>query len=307
MLSILVPIFDFDVTRLIHELNDQALACKIPFEIICFDDGSKDEFKELNREISSLDSVSYTELESNIGRSKIRNLLAEKSNYDNLLFLDCDAKLPSKDFVKKYIIHIEDYHVVYGGRIYEDQMPSASEKYFRWYYGKKRESIGLSERIKSPYKSFMTNNFLIHKKAFLSIRLNEKIVGYGHEDTLFGIRLKENNVIIKHINNPVIHIGLEDFDEYIDKTKEGIKNLLFIGQFVNLGDTVRLYKYLKLVKRYKLEASILWFYRKYSVKLLNHLKKNSPSIIAFDILKLGIILELNKSGQFSSIESNSAS
>ena len=119
----------------------------------------------------------------------------------------------------------------------------------------------------------MTNNFLIRKQAFLSIRLNERIVGYGHEDTLFGIRLKENSVIVKHINNPVVHIGLEDFDEYFEKTLEGLKNLLFISHVASIKDTVRLYKYLDIVKKYKIERPVALMGKMLEKRILNNLGK----------------------------------
>ena len=167
MLSILIPVYNFNVVQLIKDLHKQSFDCNIEFEIICYDDASQVFYQNQNREISNLSNVVYKELDKNAGRSKIRNQLAEASQYDNLLFLDCDAALPDDSFIKKYIIHIENYHVVYGGRIYEAYPPLSKDKYFRWFYGKKRESLSVAHRLRNPFKSFMTNNFLIHKKEFL--------------------------------------------------------------------------------------------------------------------------------------------
>lgn len=297
MLSILIPIYNFNVTDLVSDLHEQAERCNINFEILCFDDCSDLIYQGQNKAIGDLQYVTYEELEVNYGRSKIRNLLAERSKYDNLLFLDCDSALPSREFVKKYIIHIENYNVVYGGRIYEEFPPLPKAKYFRWLYGKKRESITVDRRINAPYKSFMTNNFLIQKKAFLSIRLNESIIGYGHEDTLFGIRLRENSVIIKHINNPVVHVGLEDFEEYMQKTHEGLKNLVFIGHVVEIRDSVRLYKYLKLVNRYGLSSMVLWWTSMLNKRILANLSGSRPIMVLFDLYKLGVIIRLYREDQ----------
>ncbi len=304
MLSILIPIYDFNVSALVEDLHAQSLGCKINFEILCFDDASSDFYRKQNKGISKLLNVTYKELELNIGRSKIRNQLAEESIYDNLLFLDCDASLPSNEFIKKYIIHIEDYHVVYGGRIYEEFPPLSKQKYFRWYYGKKRESFGVDIRETHTYKSFMTNNFLIRKKAYLSIRLNESIVGYGHEDTLFGIRLKENKVLVKHINNPVVHIGLEDFDEYFEKTLEGLKNLLFISKVVEMHDTVRLYKYLTLVKRYKFEKLVILVGNVFEKRILRNLKGTRPILLLFDLYKIAHLSALDSKRLESPLQQN---
>jgi predicted glycosyltransferase involved in capsule biosynthesis len=140
----------------------------------------------------------------------------------------------------------------------------------------------------------MTNNFLIHKKVFLSIRLNENIVGYGHEDTMFGIRLKENSVMIKHINNPVVHIGLEDFDEYIEKTLEGLRNLLFISNVVNIDDTVRLYRFLSIAKKYKIDGLIERLERLLEERIIKNLKSNRPILKGFDLFKVGRLIALEK-------------
>ena len=296
MLSILIPIYNFNVVQLVKDLHFQSSQTGTPFEILCFDDDSQVFYKEQNRELKDLPGVTYRELQSNIGRSKIRNQLAEASQYDNLLFLDCDSALPNDDFVKKYIIHIENYHVVYGGRIYDQYPPLTKDKYFRWYYGRKRESTNVDFRLRNPYKSFMTNNFLIHKKAFLSIRLNENIQGYGHEDTMFGIRLKENSVAIKHINNPVVHIGLEDFEEYMEKTTEGLKNLLFISGFVDLTNTVRLYRFLTLTKKYRIYNLVDNVEKGLERIILRNLQGNRPILRGFDLFKLGRLIRMEKEG-----------
>lgn len=294
MLSILIPIYNFNVVELVEDLHRQSERCKIEFEIICFDDGSREEYLLTNRTMKELPHVVYKEIRKNIGRSKIRNRLAEASRYDNLLFLDCDSRLPSKDFIKKYIIHIENYNVVYGGRIYESSPPLEQSKYFRWYYGIKRESVSTKKRKLLPYKSFMTNNFLIRKKAFLSIRLNEKITGYGHEDTMFGIRLKENDVHIEHINNPVMHIGLEDFDEFMDKTHQGLRNLLFISKVVDITESVRIYRHLKRLKSLQLTGAVVYLHNLISRRIVKNLKSNRPLLLFFDLYKIKRLIELDR-------------
>jgi cellulose synthase/poly-beta-1,6-N-acetylglucosamine synthase-like glycosyltransferase len=295
MLSILIPIYNFKVVELITDLQVQALKCKIAFEILCFDDGSSPPFLAQNAPIGDLEHVVYRQMHKNIGRSKIRNRLAEASRYDNLLFLDCDSKLSSKDFIKKYIIHIENYNVVYGGRTYENEAPKEVQKFFRWYYGIKRESIPTKKRKLTPYKSFMTNNFLIRKKAFLSIRLNEKIIGYGHEDTLFGIRLKENDVHIEHISNPVVHIGLEDFDEFLDKTHQGLKNILFIARVVDIKESVRIYRFLDKLKSLHLTGLVVVFYNLLKSRIVKNLRSNRPALLYFDLYKMRYLIELDES------------
>ena len=85
MLSILIPSYNFEISKLIADLNKQATELQIKFEIVVIDDASNSYFRSKNSNIRKHDSVKYFELSENIGRSKIRNKLAEMANYQNLL------------------------------------------------------------------------------------------------------------------------------------------------------------------------------------------------------------------------------
>ena len=100
MLSILIPVYNYDIFKFVSKLHYQCKAEKIKFEIIIIEDGSVNTFK--NQELQKLDSVNYIKQEKNIGRAKIRNLLAEKAKYNNLLFIDCDSDIYD-NYIKKYI------------------------------------------------------------------------------------------------------------------------------------------------------------------------------------------------------------
>lgn len=295
MLSILIPTYNFNVIDFVTDLSQQAKTCGIDFEILCFDDSSDEEFKLKNQSLKKFTNVTYIELPQNIGRSKIRNLLATEAKLEYLLFLDCDSKTNSSQFIANYLKHAKPNTVVYGGRNYESKPPKEKNLFFRWWYGINRETISVAERERNPYHSFMTNNFLIPKTLFLSIQLDEKLVGYGHEDTLFGIELKKKNIVIHHINNPLCHIGLESVDEYLQKTKEGIKNL---HQLINSGKvdkTVKLYRFYNLAKKVGLETKILSYYNKNKNKLEEKFKKDKPNLKWFDLYKLGYLISLTKS------------
>ena len=87
MLSILIPVYNFSVVELVTKLHQQALALeKVNFEVIILDDGSTDDFKQTNRAIKHLPHVQYAELTENVGRSAIRNLLAQRARGRLLTF-----------------------------------------------------------------------------------------------------------------------------------------------------------------------------------------------------------------------------
>ncbi|MBI2281376.1 MAG: glycosyltransferase [Bacteroidetes bacterium] len=294
MLSILIPIYNFDVVDFVTDLSQQATTCGIDYEILCYDDSSTEEFKVKNRQITTIQGVVYNELPQNVGRSKIRNLLAENAKYDYLLFLDCDSKTNTSAFIKNYISSAKPNTVVYGGRNYDVKSPQEKETHFRWWYGVNRETISVTERVKQPYHSFMTNNFLIPKSLFLSIKLDETLQGYGHEDTLLGIALKTKQIPILHINNPLCHIGLESVDEFLQKTREGIQNLVLLIQSEQVDNSIKLYRYYGLVRKIGVENKVLEYYIKNKIKIEQKLKGEKPNLRWFDIYKLGYLISLMK-------------
>lgn len=295
MLSILIPVYNFDVRNFVHDLHKSAEKTGKIFEIILVDDASDTNYQEINQELQSLSNTEYIQLNTNIGRSKIRNLLVEKSNYEYLLFADCDSKTNDKNFIKKYLNHCKDQVVICGGRTYEEKKPFSRKEYLRWYYGKKRESKDAGEREKFPNRSFMTNNYVISKTVHNTIKFDESMSQYGHEDTLFGIELKRKGFKIKHIDNPLIHIGLEKNTVFLSKTKKGTENLSYL---INNYDFPELYEDIKLLKTYKRTMSFSFIIRFFFMILRNltelNLRSRYPLIKLFDFYKLGYLHKIRK-------------
>jgi len=224
MITICIPIYNQDVNALVDTLVEQCEAADIEFQILCFDDGSKAEIKDANKELSLKFNVNYTELPENHGRAKIRNKMARLARYNYILFLDCDSAISQEDFIANYVALVNKQHVVYGGRVYQQEKPA---KPFRlhWNYGRKVEAKPLSKRLNSPYESFLTNNFLVTARVMKNYPFDESISSYGYEDLEWAGRLKSNNVFIHHINNPVVHLGLESGDVFLKKTITSVKTL----------------------------------------------------------------------------------
>ncbi len=288
MLSILIPVYNFDIRKFISQLCEQAEKEDITYEIIVADDNSDKYFAEINKEIENLPNVKYILLDKNIGRSKIRNFLAEKAKYEYLLFADCDMLISGKNFIRNYLKSIKKNDVIIGGIEYQTNKPGNSDKYLRWHYGRKREALPPQIRNKKPYSSFMSGNFLIPAEIFNKIKFNENITEYGHEDTLFGIELKRRNFKILHIDNVLMHIGLEDAAIFINKTKISIKNLIYISEKYKYPEFYENIKLLKVRKKLKFLKPVIFTVFKISEKMiLKNLYGKKPSLILFDLFKIG--------------------
>ncbi len=295
MLSILIPIYNFNIVPLVQDLHQQSELCQIPFEILCFDDGSTTAFKKNNKVINQLKQVVYKELPQNLGRAKIRNVLAKSAKYPYLLFMDCDSKTIDNQYINNYLKHLKPTTLLYGGRVYAPTSPKNSQQNLHYYFGKNREEILTEERKIKPYYSFMTNNFLMPKALFLEIQFEESIEGYGHEDTLFGIALKQRQIPILHLNNPLEHIGLEEQAIFLKKQKEAIKNLYLLHQKESLLDTKLLTTFVAC-KKWKIESLVLMVLQLLQPFIQQQLKANKPKLFFLDLFKLHHLLSLDKYG-----------
>jgi glycosyltransferase involved in cell wall biosynthesis len=225
-ISLLIPVFNYDIAALVYGLK--SAFGKVPefHEIVIGDDGSSDEFKEKYQSLED-EKVRVIFSEKNIGRAAIRNRLALEAAGNILLFIDCDAMLPgtAEGFISKWIPFISTSDVICGGILYRESPPGDPDKLLRWKYGKRNEQLDAAERNKHPHASFSTFNVVIGKSIFEKIRFNEDLKQYGHEDTLMGYQLKKAGINILHIDNGLVHEGLESNLEYLNKTKLGLENL----------------------------------------------------------------------------------
>ena len=185
-LSILIPVYNRDVRKLVQTLQAQALEWNGPVEIICLDDESEADVRELNRSLAGLPGVHYEELPKNIGRAAIRNRLAARAQYPWLLLLDNNVQLPEAGFLARYAAALDRAPVIVGGSTYEPFAPTQLPYILRWCYGRKREARPAVVRQKNPYASFNLKNVLLRADILREHPLDEALTGYGHEDTRFG-------------------------------------------------------------------------------------------------------------------------
>jgi hypothetical protein len=285
------------VSKLAEALHRQAMQSGLPFEILLMDDASGQEFREKNSAIR-LSRLHYVQLPENAGRSRIRNMLGRQAQYPYLIFMDCDAAVSSEDYIKRYIPYFKPDTVCSGGRIYEKEQPR-DKKYLRWKYGVKREAVPAEKRGEKSNQGFMTCNFLIAKSLLEENPFNEDLTGYGHEDTLFGIQLQEKGYFIRHIDNPLIHLGLEDADVFIEKTEKALVNLRKINEIlqekyprsVEHSSLVRMEKKLRKMRLIPLFAFVFSIFKPL---IRMNLSGRYPSLFLFDLYKIGVLVMQNK-------------
>ena len=222
MLSILIPTYNYSIFQLVQNMHQQCIAGSIVFEIICLDDHSTVDFYIENQKINELANCFYFKNESNLGRTRTRQILAEKAKFDWVLFLDADVIPEKETFIKQYISNLNDSHtVVFGGYKYEKIQPEPS-KILRYKYGKEREEQSAEFRSKKPYQFVFSGNMLINKNLFLDLNYTEKEKFYGM-DIYFAYQLFSNKITVLHLDNAIFHHGLESNDDFFEKSLRSVK------------------------------------------------------------------------------------
>lgn len=293
MLSILIPVYNYNVLPLVQELEAQALKANIIFEIICIDDGSFSILNEENQKINTFTNCLFIEKKKNKGLSYNRNELAEKSQYPNLLFIDGDSKVIDKYFISRYLTTItQDTDIIYGGRIHPENVEAIRK--LRWKYGKYREDLNSKQRNKNVYKSVLFNNTLIKKSVFDKIGFEKTITKYGHEDTVFAYCLSKIYTSVIHIDNPVLHGDVDLNEVFFEKTHKSLENLdliyrkgLIEPKFVTL---LRVFVKMKKIKLNYFFAFINKIF--YPIFTINLTSKN-PSLYVFDLFRLSYFCYIN--------------
>ena len=291
MISILIPTYNQDISRLVADLQQQAQESYVDYEIIVMEDGS-DKWIEQNKTIAKFACCKHIVLNQNIGRSAVRNKLADEAKYEHLLFMDCDAEVSSIHFIEKYLTFCKEDCVVIGGTAY-DPKENSPEYSLRLKYGRKREARTALERNKNNFATF---NFLISKSIFKQVRFDESIRGYGHEDMLFGHQIHQLGYEFIQIENPLIHKGLDDNPTFIKKTEEGTRNLFLLyqtGRYPYLAQESKLLSTFLRLKKYNLIRLFAFKFNLTKNILRWLLSRKSPLLQLYDLYKLLFICKIS--------------
>ena len=223
-LSILIPNYNNVCVGLVTVLQQQADALGIDYEILVADDASpqKDTVRQ-NEAIGALPHCRYIVKETNTGSAATRNFLGRQSRYRWLLFLDCDIAIPDDHFLERYVADAHE-GVVNGGISIVDN--DALSHNLRYMYEKQAEPAHTAARRQANrYHEFRSTNFLIGREVLEACPFDERFTRSGYEDVLFGKMLKQQQVSVTHIDNPVMMTEFESNPDYVTKIERSMRTL----------------------------------------------------------------------------------
>ncbi|MBQ9230557.1 MAG: glycosyltransferase family 2 protein [Prevotella sp.] len=230
-LSILIPSYNGIVYPTVKQLvalcERIVLDAPSPFkyEIIVADDGSDQLDKvEANKSIDTLPHCRYIIKEQNRGSAATRNFLAKQSQYEWLLFIDCDMEIPGMDYIMRYLPC--DRTDVTNGGIKAGASWDTHRHNLRYLYEKDAEPRHtIDKRQAADFKEFRSTNFLIRRSCIIAHPFDERFMKSGYEDVYLGKTLQEAGATILHIDNPLILNDFENNEDFIRKTERNITTL----------------------------------------------------------------------------------
>ncbi len=291
-LSILIPTYNNVCLELVKSLQAQAaLLPNFEYEILVADDGSTDLSTIVeNRGIRNIPYSQYIEVGKNMGRSCIRNLLAQKALHPWLLFVDSNMKVDNPQYLANYQ-QAEESEVIYGGyKIEEDEEKLRHNLRYLFETASKQNSHYKVRQLQ-PYRHFHTSNFIIKRNIMLKHPLDERFKQYGYEDVFYGKTLKENEIAISHIDNPLVFDRFIGNINFVSKTEESLHTLYLFRE--ELQGYSKIIAYALKIERCHLRYICQKLFPLLSSPIKARLTGNKPSIFWFNIYKLLYYIHLD--------------
>jgi hypothetical protein len=196
--------------------------------------------------------------------------------------LDCD------EYIINYLEQDDKFEVVYGGY----SLAFGDNSNLRFIYEKSAEKAHVAaKRNCHPYKDLHTANLLISQRVILSLPFDERIRNYGYEDVLLGKRLKENNIEILHIDNPLTLNNYESNSDYLEKTKEGLQTLKMFSN--ELHGYSRILTISNRISRFHQKWIIKLYWKLCQKHLETKLIGKNPNLSTFTMYKLGYFISIS--------------
>ena len=292
-LSILIPTYNKVCVKLVKALHAQASSLPgLNYEIIVADDGSNVvSTVNDNRAINDLAGCRYIVREENAGRAAIRNYLARQAKYKWLLFIDSNMDVISDDYISRYINNVEETDVVYGG-----YKINTAQVHLRHNLRYMFETTGVQNgnhllRQANPYRDFHTSNFIIRRTVMQDNPFDERFKFYGYEDVLFGKKLKEGDIPILHVDNPLGYDNFMDNASFVCKSEEACRTLY---QFRDeLRGYAKILDYADKLQECHLYPLCHMLFCIFHKPMRSILVGNRPSMFLFNLYKLLYYIQLS--------------
>jgi len=274
MLSIVIPVYNYDIRTLVEQLHREASTLNIPFELLICDDASTQVFHQ-----QQIEQLSHTRwLTNSVNRhvAYTRNRLLNEAQYPWILLLDADVLPLSPTFIQNYLNQIGNGLFFQGGFTYP-ATESSQQQSLRFTYGRTIEQ----------YKHLHSCCNLFFNQRELQLQFDEAITEYGYEDTLFFLDLAKQNREVIRLDNNVVHHSAESNQTYLERSKQACWGLAKLIQQEKINaDEVQLSRLYQQLQNYRLTFLLSLFDALLGKRIQHNLLGEKPSMIGFKWFKL---------------------
>ena len=187
-------------------------------------------------------------------------------------------------FLERYLALAQRRCVLCGGIVHSDTLPSPDVS-LRYRYEKQCEKRFTAEcRNRHPYAQLRSFNLFMPRTIAERFPFNERITGYGYEDTLMGRDMARAHVQVLHIDNPLLNTDLETNPRFLAKTEEALHTLAMLNREME-GYSSLLHLHQRLY-RMGMSGCMRLAYRLWGTLLRRHLTGHHPSVTLFQCYKL---------------------
>jgi|LAHS01.1.fsa_nt_gb glycosyltransferase involved in cell wall biosynthesis len=291
-ISFLIPTYNSVCVALVTAIARQAEAIAgFGYEVIVADDGSTQaDVIARNEAINNLTNCRYIIRRQNVGRASIRNFLASEAQYHWLVFVDSDVQINNPAFVSAYLDATNNRQpVVYGGFKVADEAGTYKHNLRYAYERHYCRTQTPAKRRRHANQHFRSCNFMIRCDVMRSTPMDERMQAYGYEDVMLGKRLKEQDISIGHIENPVTYSHFETNKAFVEKTEEAIRTLAHFRQ--DLAGYSRLDQISTFLRQIHLDLLFSKLFKRTRNRWHSQLCGANPRLVTFQLYKLGYYLE----------------
>lgn len=263
------------------------------YEIIVGDDASTDVATVYeNQFVNQLPHCRLWISDRNLGRAALRNRLADMATHPYLIYIDSDAKVEREDYLRRYVEAVRKARVVVGGvrNVFHQPSPDVSLR-FR-YEARADKHRSASCRARTPYLHFSTFNFLIERELMCKVRFNEECLHYGYEDAYLGMELKQRRIKILHIDNELVHLGLDTNVVFLQKSETALRTLYGLDEAIRHHASVS--RVAERLERWQLMPVVHRLFRLFGASMRRCLLGKKPCLLLFSLYKLGYYSSLSQ-------------
>lgn len=258
-LSICVPIYRYDVTKLMDALA--ACASSSLAELVFYDDGSGDPelLEKLEAHAGRVPAaIRVVSAAANRGRSSARNAAVRHARADWLLLLDADMVPDDVQFIEAYLDAIDatwEPAIIVGGYSLKAAPKARKFALHRW-QAEASECLPASRRNQAPGRYIFSSNVLVHRLVLDACPFDQGFAAWGWEDTDWGLRAQQW-FPIRHIDNAATHMGLDTDKALIAKYAASGENFALVARRHHIeAAKMPLYRMAKAFKRFPLRRQL---------------------------------------------------